>query len=310
MDSVRVVLFDLDDTLWHCGRTLSRCRDKFAERYPLFARLDQEKLVRDIASEFPDRSHDYTFLRKVLLRRHNPPGTSDEVIAEQFDFFLVWRHTPVFFDGTVDMLQQVRRLKSTGKGVAADAGSDAAAGTSMHRFVIGAVTDGNSVIAQIPELRDLFDFSIRAEDVGVYKPNVEIFEKAVKEAQHVLDRREPGVSHPLPPSEVLMVGDNFHKDVAGGHRAGMHTCWIAAQRHEACDDGPALPAGIEDEQHVSKTCSYIYPSVADFIAKEVLPACEPTKSVVLTETNGTHNAESSKCGVLRPTCGTCACVHQ
>ena len=58
-------------------------------------------------------------------------------------------------------------------------------------------------------IRDRFSFLIDSWDVGVSKPDPRIFEEALKLA-------------PLPPDEVLYVGDYYEVDVVGARGVGMH----------------------------------------------------------------------------------------
>lgn len=49
------------------------------------------------------------------------------------------------------------------------------------KVYIGAITDGNSNPQSVPELSGLFDFVIKAEDVGVSKPDKRVYKAAVAE---------------------------------------------------------------------------------------------------------------------------------
>lgn len=80
------------------------------------------------------------------------------------------------------------------------------------RFKLGIITNGNSD----PErcgLEGRFQFVILAQDYGVEKPDVKIFEIAVQEA---------GVSN----SHFLHVGDSLENDVLGANQAGMRSVWL------------------------------------------------------------------------------------
>ncbi|HUX49486.1 MAG TPA: YjjG family noncanonical pyrimidine nucleotidase [Spirochaetia bacterium] len=63
-------------------------------------------------------------------------------------------------------------------------------------------------------LTPYFDSIIISEEVGARKPEPQIFD-AVMNSYANVDR-----------SDVLMVGDSLSSDIAGGNRAGMHTCWF------------------------------------------------------------------------------------
>ena len=52
-------------------------------------------------------------------------------------------------------------------------------GSTSQKMYIGAITDGNSNPNRVPELSGLFDFVIRAEDVGASKPDKRVYKAAV-----------------------------------------------------------------------------------------------------------------------------------
>jgi len=56
------------------------------------------------------------------------------------------------------------------------------------KLYIGAITDGNSDPMRVPHLSNYFDFVIRAEDVGVSKPDGQVYKAAVAEVIVLLTR--------------------------------------------------------------------------------------------------------------------------
>jgi putative hydrolase of the HAD superfamily len=64
-----------------------------------------------------------------------------------------------------------------------------------------------------------FDAAVVSGEIGTGKPEPEIF-------HHLLERL--GVT----PGEVLMVGNSLARDIMGGKRAGLHTCWLALEGEE------------------------------------------------------------------------------
>lgn len=65
-----------------------------------------------------------------------------------------------------------------------------------------------------------FDFLVVSEEVGLAKPDPQIFHHTQK--LHI--------DESLPKERILMVGDNPHSDILGGINAGWHTCWF--KRHD------------------------------------------------------------------------------
>lgn len=61
-----------------------------------------------------------------------------------------------------------------------------------------------------------FDAAVVSGEIGTGKPEPAIF-------RHLLDRL--GVA----PGEALMVGNSLARDIVGGKRAGLRTCWLALE---------------------------------------------------------------------------------
>jgi HAD superfamily hydrolase (TIGR01509 family) len=85
------------------------------------------------------------------------------------------------------------------------------------RTVVGVVTN-NQVAEQEEKLsflgvRDLVDFLVISEGVGVSKPDPRIFEIALDHAS-------------AEPSEAVMVGDSWPNDVLGARAAGIRAVWF------------------------------------------------------------------------------------
>lgn len=103
-----------------------------------------------------------------------PSNSLMEDLEQQIDLaFDVWMKARCesisknFVPCAVSTLQQLRTLPTT---------SDA---TFSNKIYIGAITDGNSNPNQVSELSGLFDFVVRAEDVGVSKPDARVYKAAV-----------------------------------------------------------------------------------------------------------------------------------
>ena len=95
-----------------------------------------------------------------------------------------------------------------------------------ERYGLGLLTNGPSDI-QWEKIRSLgfghvFDAIVVAGDVGIYKPDVRIFEM-------LLDRLK------VHASTALFVGDIYEMDIVGAHRVGMRTAMV-------CRNSP-LPLG-------------------------------------------------------------------
>ncbi len=73
-------------------------------------------------------------------------------------------------------------------------------------------------------LRGFFTHLFLSEDLGAFKPAREFFERALK-------RQNAGLSQPLAPNEILMLGDSVSSDIEGAAAFGMKTCFYRRGRN-------------------------------------------------------------------------------
>ncbi|RMG32403.1 MAG: HAD family hydrolase [Gammaproteobacteria bacterium] len=208
--AVRLLTFDLDDTLWPCFPVihaaerevhawLDQAAPELARRYDIDAlREHRQQLARDN----PDQAHDLTGLRlrsyRELARRHGV----DEAIAEQANvIFRRARNRVTPFEEVVEVLTRLRR---------------------HYRLV--AVSNGNAQVECTP-LADCFDHAFMAEEVGAAKPDPALFHAASQATG-------------IPLEQAAHVGDDPLRDVEAARRAGMHTVWV---NREGADWPAELP---------------------------------------------------------------------
>jgi putative hydrolase of the HAD superfamily/5'-nucleotidase len=95
---------------------------------------------------------------------------------------------------------------------------------------LGIITNGfarlQNVRLEHTGLKDMFEWLVISELVGVAKPNKAIFE-------HAFDL----MGNP-DKSKILMVGDTAASDILGGNNAGIDTCWLQHPEEQ-------LPEGIK-----------------------------------------------------------------
>lgn len=91
--------------------------------------------------------------------------------------------------------------------------------TLQKNYRLSIVTNGLKE-AQRPRLAKLnlfsyFESVIVSDEIGVAKPDAAFFEHAYW-----------SIVNPPPKSELLMIGDSLHSDIAGGKNFGIKTCWL------------------------------------------------------------------------------------
>ena len=210
--SVRLVTFDLDDTLWKSHRTILRAEQEMRRwiafhepRYLLIGREEIKSIRERALQEKPSCSHDVTEIRIRLLRRcfrqAGVPTVRAQDLAERaFAVFLDWRNRVELHAGAHEVLERLRK-----------------------DYVVASITNGNAQVHKTP-LKDCFDFSLSAVEVGSGKPNPELFLAA-------LDRS--GVSA----KNAVHVGNHLEADIAGALRVGMNTVLVDHVHKSSPPDG-------------------------------------------------------------------------
>jgi 2-haloalkanoic acid dehalogenase type II len=198
LHSVRAITFDLDDTLWAIGPVIHRAEAELwnwlSENYPAivqnYTAADMLELRQQLNVEFPERGHDFRFLRKKVLERVAvASGYGEEMVDPAFDVFDAARNTVEFFPDVLPALQQL-----------------------SGDFILVAVTNGNANLQTIG-IDHLFSDVVTAVGAGAAKPHRAIFDEAIKRTGAAA-------------AEILHVGDHPELDVDGARNAGMRTAWI------------------------------------------------------------------------------------
>ncbi len=197
-DHVRLICFDLDDTLWPCAPVIrdaeQACYDWLAQHSPrLTARHSPEDLRKhrmQLAVEQPHIAHDFTELRiRSLVFLLAEEGYPAELAHQATDVFRVARNRVTPYDDVFDGLARLR-----------------------GHYTLVSVTNGNSQIEHTP-LHACFDFSLTAAEVGAAKPDPAIFHAASERSGVPLDG-------------FLHVGDDPECDVQAARSLGLSTVWV------------------------------------------------------------------------------------
>jgi putative hydrolase of the HAD superfamily len=198
MSVTRVISLDLDDTLWPVAPVISAAEAALLEwltqRYPLAVRghtLDTMRALRaKIAAQFPEQSHDLTFLRRRALGLQlTAVGYAESACEEAFEVFIAARNRVELF---ADVRPALERLRA--------------------RYRLYALSNGNADLHRCG-IGELFDGHVTAIVAGAAKPDAKIF-AALREMTGV------------PADEILHVGDDPITDIVGARQAGMQSAWL------------------------------------------------------------------------------------
>jgi HAD superfamily hydrolase (TIGR01509 family) len=203
--TLRVITFDLDNTLWDVEPALLRA-EAAQRRWLLEHRpgavddLDEEQLwdlKKQLWKANPELAHDVSAMRRLFLERLQLAAGYDATRAREgavaaFDAFLVERQRVELYPGALEVIAEL-----------------------AERFCLGALTNGNADIYRT-EAGPYFEFAFQAEQVGASKPAAAMFEAALARTGRK-------------PVEVLHVGDSVEHDVLGAQRGGLRTVWVNAK---------------------------------------------------------------------------------
>ncbi|MCG8613330.1 MAG: HAD-IA family hydrolase, partial [Pseudomonadales bacterium] len=199
---VSIISLDLDNTLWHAEPTLIA-----AEKAMLgwLQEFSPDVLVRarergwshyrkQTLAENPDLVHRVSELRlKALQLLMLDCGLSQEASKQAaqgaFDCFWSARQNVSLFPETRTVLDQLKR-----------------------EFSLISITNGNADVEHIG-LNDYFTYSLRAEEIGIGKPDPAIFQHALAQIN-------------AQPESCIHVGDHIIDDIQGAAESGIKTIWF------------------------------------------------------------------------------------
>ena len=198
---LKAVAFDLDSTL---------CTYPFSVEEVLRAALPRAGLESDALGDLAEAAEAYAGLWGEVQESLQ---STERIRLHIFEQLLAGRGS----DADVTRLSDAYGAVRDETGIQSFDGVAELLGELKERYPLGLLTNGPSDIQweKIRALRfgNLFDVIVVAGDVGIYKPDVRVFEI-------LLDRL--GVDAPA----ALFVGDNLELDIVGAHRSGMRTAWI------------------------------------------------------------------------------------
>lgn len=197
---IRVVAFDLDDTLWDVHPVIMRAEKKLGA----WLRSEVPQLTYDVVSmrslrdevlaDHPDIGHRLTEFRRALIEKamvkSNIPREESRVLSEAaMEIFLIARNEVEFYEGALDAISII-----------------------ADRYQLGALTNGNADIKRLG-LSNHFSFAFSAEEVGAPKPAPDLFHTALAHTG-------------CDPTQMVYVGDDPVKDIDTANQVGLHTVWL------------------------------------------------------------------------------------
>lgn len=187
------------DELWHAHAPVDRCEALGIVAFEgLWGHFHgEEDYVKHLREWVPQ------FRREIWARALASEGIDDQKLADGLGEFFRQRRRALQ-DRLPGAEEILHRLQQAG-------------------VRIGLLTNGAADLQrekiEASGLGMFFDAAVVSGEIGSGKPEKEIF-------RHLLGLL--GVA----PDESLMVGNSLARDIVGGKRVGMHTCWLALEGEE------------------------------------------------------------------------------
>lgn len=221
---IRLVTFDLDDTLWDIAPVVAHAEQRLYEwlqqeapqltqRYTV---ADLQQLKVELLATTPGLEHQISQLRISALElalQHSgyATGESAELARRGFEVFLHARHEVTYFESALETLAEL----------------------SQH-YTIGALTNGNADVGRL-ELARYFDFGLAAEQFNAAKPAPDLFLAALERTG-------------LHAAAMVHVGDHVENDIGAALRLGIRAIWVNFARN----DWPGGPPPTATIHHLSE----------------------------------------------------------
>jgi len=196
--TIKVLSFDLDDTLWPCKPTILRAEESLyrwlrvhvpviTENYDILQLRDKRRLLFD---HFPELAFDLTRLRlKSFELLAEEFSLSDDWIKPAFEIFYEARQQVTLFDDVRPALDELTK-----------------------KFQLASLTNGNADTVKTG-IDHWFDFSLNSASVGKLKSEPDIY----LQVQQLANIEARQMAH---------VGDDPVNDVYGAKLAGVYAIWL------------------------------------------------------------------------------------
>tara|TARA_B100000424_G_C22893006_1_gene475032 strand:+ start:186 stop:890 length:705 start_codon:yes stop_codon:yes gene_type:complete len=198
---IRMITFDLDDTLWDNVPTITKAEietRKWIENkvgkinwgdLNDFLNLREELIKEDESIKW-----DISKLRKEIFRRKlahiTPEKYRNKLVEGAFAVFISKRHEVKLFDGVEIALKQLSK-----------------------NFLLGVLTNGNADIFRF-NIGKYFSFSVSSLEAKNSKPNRAHFDKAIEIMENIKF------------DEILHIGDHQVNDILAAYNLGIESLWF------------------------------------------------------------------------------------
>ena len=202
---INLITLDLDNTLWDIEKTMVRAEKELRmhlksvseKAFDIYCSETTSEIRNRLLREQPGLRSNLTEFRKVLLgeiffRAGNSIQDSKILASSAFNTFFEFRNKVVFFEGAINVLIAL-----------------------SEKYKVYALTNGNADVKMIG-IDKYLSGAVSSAEVGVSKPNPEIFEAALNKAG-------------IEAKSCIHVGDDYEDDIVGASNAGIASIWLNHQ---------------------------------------------------------------------------------
>ena len=201
MKNIKMITFDLDDTLWDNMPTITKA--EFETRKWIEDQVgkvewgdfnDFIKIREELIKNDPSVQWDIGKLRKEIFRikllHIEPERYRNRIVENAFDLFMLKRHEIELFDDVEVVIKDLSK-----------------------KFTLGVLTNGNADIYKF-DIGKYFHFSISSLEAKNSKPHRAHFDEAIKQVNDVSFEN------------MLHIGDHQIHDILGAFNLGIDTLWF------------------------------------------------------------------------------------
>jgi HAD superfamily hydrolase (TIGR01549 family) len=201
---IKVLSFDLDDTLWPCMPTIQRAEKLLyqwlSENVPeITQRYDIDQLYQKRREQYkanPDLIHDLTRLR----------FKSFEALSKEFELDKNWMQPA--FEVFYEARQQVTLFDDV----------EPVLDLLTNKFQLASLTNGNADVVKTG-VDHWFDVSLNSSSVGKRKSEPDIYRQVLKLAN-------------IDAPQMVHIGDDPMQDISGAKSAGVFAIWLNREQQQ------------------------------------------------------------------------------
>ena len=192
MRNVKAIIFDAYGTLFDVNSAAEKCKDKIGDKWEPFANFWRTTQL------------EYTWLRSLMGRHKDFWQITEDSLDKSMKVFKI---KPSMKDELLNLYKVLSPFKEV---------QETLKKLKEKKFKLAILSNGTpSLLKELVKsnnLENLFDDIFSIEEVGVYKPNSEVYDMPIKK-------------YKIKKNEVVFLSSNTW-DVSGGGNYGFQAIWV------------------------------------------------------------------------------------